>query len=167
MGTLENNVIKALEPIVNKSNDQEDFRVVALSKHLELTEEEEKEIHYDSNDIYCFGNGEYLVLTDDEADEKVAEYIKDSVWAFNPSFLSSHSGIDEDVFKLLQDKCESANEAVLKLIKDFDKFVEDAVATDGRGHFLSSYDGEENEIGLFKFFCSKYNNETYYIYQTN
>jgi len=45
MGTLESNVIKALEPIINQSNDQEDFRVVALSKHLELTEEEEKEIH--------------------------------------------------------------------------------------------------------------------------
>ena len=164
MGTLENNVIKALKPIVKNLDNP---RIKALAKYLELTKEEEKEIYYESYDIYCFGNQEYLVLTDDEADEKVAEYIKDSVWAFNPSFLSSHSDIDEGVFKLLQDKCESANEAVLKLIKDFDKFVEDAVGTDGRGHFLSSYDGEENEIGLFKFFCSKYNNETYYIYQTN
>ena len=164
MGTLENNVIKALKPIVKNLDNP---RIKALSKYLELTKEEEKEIYYESYDIYCFGNEEYLVLTDDEADEKVAEYIKDSVWAFNPSFLSSHSDIDEGVFKLLQDKCESANEAVLKLIKDFDKFVEDAVGTDGRGHFLSSYDGEENEIGLFKFFCPEYNNETYYIYRTN
>ena len=159
MGTLENNVIKALEPIVNQSNDQEDFRVVALSKHLELTEEEEKEIHYESNDTYCFGNEDYMVLTDDEADEKVAEYIKETVWAFNPSFLSCHSGIDEDVFKLLQDKCESSNEAILKLIKDFDHFVQDAVRSDGRGHFLSGYDGEEND--------HEHDNETYYIYITN
>jgi len=164
MGTLENNVIKALKPIVKNLDNP---RIKALSKYLELTKEEEKEIYYESYDIYCFGNEEYMILTDDEADEKVAEYIKDSVWAFNPSFLSSHSDIDEGVFKLLQDKCESANEAVLKLIKDFDKFVEDAVGTDGRGHFLSSYDGEENEIGLFKFFCPEYNNETYYIYRTN
>jgi len=156
MGTLENNVIKALKPIVKNLDNP---RIKALAKYLELTKEEEKEIYYESYDIYCFGNQEYLVLTDDEADEKVAEYIKDSVWAFNPSFLSSHSDIDEGVFKLLQDKCESANEAVLKLIKDFDKFVEDAVATDGRGHFLSSYDGEEND--------HEHDNETYYIYQTN
>ena len=156
MGTLENNVIKALKPIVKNLDNP---RIKALSKYLELTKEEEQEIYYESYDIYCYGNQEYLVLTDDEADEKVAEYIKDSVWAFNPSFLSSHSGIDEDVFKLLQDKCESANEAVLKLIKDFDEFVEDAVATDGRGHFLSSYDGEEND--------HEHDNETYYIYQTN
>ena len=156
MGTLENNVIKALEPIVKNLDNP---RIKALAKYLELTKEEEKEIYYESYDIYCYGNEEYLVLTDDEADEKVAEYIKDSVWAFNPSFLSSHSGIDEGVFKLLQDKCESANEAVLKLIKDFDKFVEDAVATDGRGHFISSYDGEEND--------HEHDNETYYIYRTN
>ena len=124
-----------------------------------LTKEEEKEIYYESYDIYCYGNQEYLVLTDDEADEKVAEHIKDSVWAFNPSFLSSHSGIDQEIFKLLQDKCESANEAILKLIKDFDEFVQDAIGTDGRGHFLSSYDGYEND--------HEHDNETYYIYQTN
>lgn len=160
MGTLENNVVKALEPIVNQSNDQEDPRVIALSKYLELTKEEtEENIRYASDDTYYFGNEDYMVLTDDEADEKVAEYIKETIWAFNPSFLSCHSGIDEDVFKLLQDKCESSNEAILKLIKDFDHFVEDAVRSDGRGHFLSSYDGEENE--------QKHNNETYYIYRTN
>ena len=156
MGILENNVIKALKPIVKNLDNP---RIKALAKHLELTKEEEKEIYYESYDIYCYGNQEYLVLTDDEADEKVAENIKDSVWAFNPSFLSSHSDIDEGVFKLLQDKCESANEAVLKLIKDFDKFVEDAVGTDGRGHFLSGYDGEED--------YHEHDNETYYIYQTN
>jgi len=157
MGTLESNVIKALEPIINQSNDQEDPRVMALSKYLDLALE--PNITYESNDIYSFGNEEYMILTDDEADEKVAEYIKETVWAFNPSFLSCHSGIDQDVFKLLQEKCESANEAILKLIKDFDHFVEDAVASDGRGHFLSSYDGYENE--------QEHDNETYYIYRTN
>ena len=157
MGTLESNVIKALEPIINQSNDQEDPRVMALSKYLDLALE--PNITYESNDIYSFGHEEYMILTDDEADEKVAEYIKETVWAFNPSFLSCHSGIDEDVFKLLQEKCESANEAILKLIKDFDHFVEDAIASDGRGHFLSGYDGEEND--------HEHDNETYYIYRTN
>ena len=156
MGILENNVIKALEPIVKNLDNP---RIKALSKYLELTKEEEKEIYYESYDIYCYGNQEYMVLTDDEADEKVAEHIKDSVWAFNPSFLSSHSGIDQEIFKLLQDKCESANESILKLIKDFDDFVQDAIGTDGRGHFLSSYDGYEND--------HEHDNETYYIYRTN
>ena len=32
MGTLESNVIKALEPIINQSNDQEDPRVIGFIK---------------------------------------------------------------------------------------------------------------------------------------
>lgn len=42
---------------------------------------------------------------------------------------------------------------------DEDSFVEDVVSSDGRGHTLSSYDGDENEI--------VYQDEWYYIYRTN
>ena len=42
---------------------------------------------------------------------------------------------------------------------DEDAFIEDVVSTDGRGHTLSSYDGNENEI--------TFNDEWYYIYRTN
>ena len=47
-------------------------------------------------------------------------------------------------------------------IKDFideDDFIEGVIESDGRGHTLSSYDGNENEI-LF-------DDEWYYIYRTN
>jgi hypothetical protein len=103
----------------------------------------------------------YKVLTDNEADDEVREYIEQSVWAFNPSFLSAHAKdeIDEDVFKVLSEKCEGSNEAVKSLIKDFDHFVDDAVLSDGRGHFLSSYDGCEHEVNI--------KNNYYYIYRTN
>lgn len=94
-------------------------------------------------------NESYMVLTDEEADEKVKEYIKDSVWAFNSSFLAAHSKVDENVFKTLQEQCESSNEAVLSLIDDFDHFVDDAILSDGRGHFLASYDGAEEEYSNY------------------
>ena len=42
---------------------------------------------------------------------------------------------------------------------DEDAFIEDVISTDGRGHTLSSYDGEEGEV-LF-------NDEWYYVYRTN
>jgi len=42
---------------------------------------------------------------------------------------------------------------------DEDAFIEDVISTDGRGHTLSSYDGEEGEVS--------FNNEWYYIYRTN
>ena len=63
--------------------------------------------------------------------------------------------IDEKVFEKLQESCETSNDAILTLIKDFNRFVEDAVYTDGRGHFLASYDHEEHEQGDF------------YLYRTN
>jgi len=44
--------------------------------------------------------------------------------------------------------CESANDLVEALIKDLDKFVEDAISGDVRGRFLSSYDSEELEIEI-------------------
>ena len=58
--------------------------------------------------------------------------------------------------KSFQEKhCESANDTILALIDDLDEFVQDAISSDGRGHFLSSYDGEEVET------------ENYYIYRIN
>lgn len=92
---------------------------------------------------------EFLVLTDLEADKKAEEYILDTLWAFNPIFLQYHTGIDSEIFKLLEDKCESANEAILRMIKDEDALVADAILCDGRGHFMGSYDGEEHEVEDF------------------
>ena len=40
-------------------------------------------------------------------------------------------------------ECENANDTILALIDGIDKFVENAVDADGRGHFLSSYDSKE------------------------
>ena len=135
-----------------------DAQVQALAKHLDLDNEDLRMIE-ESNDYYSFGGRDYLVLTDDEADEKAKEYILDTAWAFNSSFLSCHSkgDVDEEVFKVLSEKCESSNDAVLSLIDDKDDFVNDAISSDGRGHFLSQYDGNENEEEI--------NGTTYYIYK--
>ena len=115
---------------------------------------------------------DYLVYTDEEADDAVRDYIEQSVWAFTPSFLSAHTGyIDEDVFKLLQEKCEGAHDSIMSMIKDFDAFVEDAVACDGRGHFLSGYDGIEHEVVYLSVerdgMCYKTKETYYYIYRVN
>lgn len=144
-----------------------DIKEIALRKYLldenELTSDELNEtvieqFKYD-NDVYEVDSldTEFYVLTDDEADEKAKEYILDSVWAFNKDFLSCHTGVDSEIFELLQDKCESANEPIKAMIKDEDEFVADAIGSDGRGHFISRYDGQEHEVS--------FNNETFYIYK--
>ena len=130
-------------------------KVEAVAEFMELNEIGKANITHQDDHYYTYGNEEYMVLTDEEADDKVKEYIKETVWAFNPTFLSDHSGIDEEVFIKLQESCETANDAIFKLIKNFDNLVKDAIYVDGRGHFLAGYDGNENEQGDF------------YLYRTN
>ena len=126
----------------------EQEKIEALAKHLDC-----------SIDEAVVSMDDYLVYTDDEADEAVYNYIDESVCFFRSDFIAAHAEVDEEVIKKLQELHENSNNAIKSLIKDFDHFVDDAICADGRGHFLSSYDGEENEINV--------NGNTYYIYRTN
>lgn len=138
-------------------------KIMALAKIDDLIDTPATEIERSGYDDSLFevGGAEYLVLTDSEADQRCAECIKDSLWAFNASFLSAHmknrldkSGID--ALQEMQSKlCESANPIVLNMIDDLDYLIEDAINADGRGYFLADYDFEEIEQGDF------------YIYRTN
>jgi hypothetical protein len=140
----------------------ENVKMEALTKYLDEEGIELQQGHDENN--FINGREEYLVLTDDEADEMAKEYILDSVWAFNYSFLCSHSeaiaAIPQKDYEAMAGKlCESFNKAALAMIDDKDHFVDDAIKADGRGHFLSGYDGEENEVKL--------NGVYYFIYRTN
>lgn len=126
----------------------------------------EKEICFDVEEegesVYIIEGREYLVYTDEEANEVVAEYIMETLWAFNPYFLSAHTNLPGEVFESLQEKCESGNDAILRIVKgcgDIDYFIDDAISVDGRGHFLSGYDGEENEV--------EFDGVYYFIYRVN
>ena len=135
-------------------------KIEALAEFLNCETDEILESSYDSN-TFEFGSQEYLVLTDEEADEKAKDYILDSIWAFNTEFIAGHTiaNFDERAIKSLRkmqgELCEDANELIKSMINDLDHFVEDAISCDGRGHFISSYDGEENE------------QDEYFIYRTN
>lgn len=119
-------------------------KIKTLAEHLDCEANEIVRSYCDSN--FELGNKEYLVLTDEEADNWAKEYIRETVWAFSSWFLSKHTDIDEEIIQHLQDKCEGANEPLLRSIIDFDDFVDEAISIDGRGHFMSSYDGHENEL---------------------
>ena len=125
-------------------------KIQTMAEFLECDIDQVDVETYDNNAFSCGSlSGEYLILTDEEADQSAEDYIKDSVWAFNSSFLASHTGIDEEIFEMLQDKCESSNEVITNSIKDMEEFIADAIGADGRGHFISSYDGEEEELNDF------------------
>ncbi len=111
---------------------------------------------------YAGCGGEYAIGTDAEADSAVTEHIKDSVWVFNTPFILEQCNLPSELAKPIGEwqasECESANDALLALVEKcttLESFTEAAVSADGRGHFLSGYDGEENEEGEF------------FIYRTN
>lgn len=105
----------------------------ALAKHLNCGPEEIDETRYGS---WEYGKREYLVLTDDEADEK---------W-------------DEELDRYIED-CLDIPEN-LRFYFDDEKWKSDA-KMDGRGHALSGYDGNENEV------TDELSGDVYYIYRTN
>lgn len=141
-----------------------DPRILALMQMMECEADEIEEARYGDN-TFTYGRQEFRVLTDEEADEACAESIKDSLWAFNTSFIASHTrnGLNPAARKALEkaqsELCDDANDLVAALIEDMDHFVRDAVSADGRGHFLAQYDGEEREESV--------NGTTYYIYRGN
>jgi hypothetical protein len=104
-------------------------RIEALADHLELTGDEWNDITegYDET-ILEYGQQEYMVLTDDEANDRWEE--------------SLDSYIEECIIPELPEH--------LKYYFDDEAWKRDA-RYDGRGHCLSSYDGCEHDgiNGLF------------------
>lgn len=104
---------------------------------------------------------EYVVaLSEAQADKAVREEIREQLWSFQAWFIVEHCDVSElnsyeinDFIKCLKQMqetmCESSNSIVYQLIMAGDgleSFVEDAIATDGRGHFLAGYDFKELEL---------------------
>lgn len=135
-------------------------KIEALQKFLEIDPEEFSEVMEDNDCSFSHGKREYLVLTDDEATELAGNQITDYLWAFNSSFLSGKTGIDEAVFQAIEknDHCESNNPAILSIIRStcgLASFQASAILAAGRGRFLATYDNEENE------------QDEFFIYRTN
>ncbi len=137
----------------DKFASEEEKKIHALAVAIDVSTEEAATLIADSD---------YYVLTDEEADNMAQEYIEDSLWAFNASVIvevcNLDSSLEEMIETFCEEKCEEANEAIKSLIcncSDIDDFAERAIELDGRGHFLSSYDGIEIE------------QDEYFVYRCN
>ncbi len=135
-----------------------DPKLVALAKFLEVEPDDLTERDYDHYGltVYELGSKEYAIGTDDEATSAARDEIKGSLWAFNASFILSECDLPmelEDGIRAAQEKqCESANDWLEGLIEKscgLEEFADSAISADGRGHFLNTYDGEENEEGEY------------------
>ena len=131
-------VKEVVEPL--DLDDEETCKKIALLQHfgydLEMIQAEpdvlnEVSCNYDS---YNYESAEYLVLTDEEADEALDEEFENI--------------IEEIIFPSIPDEHQ--------VYFDKTKWKCDA-EYDGRGHYLSSYDGREVE--------QRVNGTTYYLYR--
>jgi hypothetical protein len=108
-----NNQIKNIKVMKNK--------VKALAQHLGVSKKDIEQSTYDEN-LFEFANEEYLVVTDEEADElweqELDNYLEECVYPELTGDLSRY--FDDEAWK------------------------RDA-RYDGRGHSLARYDGHENE----------------------
>lgn len=146
-------------------NPIEKLKKRALVKFLGC---DDGDVMSEGDGLFTYGDKEYLVYDDNEADVAVAAYCRDTAWAFNVEFLLDHMSIDwnaanEKSVRAVTELCESGNEVIVALIDDFDEFVNDAVKADGRGHFLDGYDGTEESVEVE----DETGKETYYIYRVN
>jgi len=111
---------------------------------------------YTSRTAYIKIDGtEYMIATDEGADAYARGYIEETLWSFNADFIIEHSEVldyDEgsiEILKAIQSRGEGGNAAVVRLISDMNEFVGDAIGADGRGHYMSSYDGDEHTLDEF------------------
>jgi len=152
-------------PLVEGRDEDDSARILAIKEAADCTLDE-AETFFDEGDWYAY--------TDDEADEKCQERIKESLWAFNASFIVNSSAGYGDLtaeetaaaIKAIeaaqQTQCESLNGLIYLIIggeEGLADFTTDAIRADGRGHFLSQYDGDEYEATI--------NGTTYYCYRAN
>lgn len=116
----------------------------------------------------CFAtlDGDYLVLTEEEAEKEIRECIENSLCYFSHDFLvypvfgiKRHTENYDNAKKAVIAICnmyEAANNFLYEVIDNrigFDKFIKMAVKIDGRGHFIATYDDVEH-------YCNGY-----YIYR--
>jgi hypothetical protein len=162
-----------IQRAIEAGHDEDDApRIAALCQFdgCELDEVTLESHDFCGLSVYSIGNREFAIGTDSEADSACEQCVSDSLWAFNASFILSECGLPnslEEAIQAWQEKeCEGANEGLLALVEKtcgLDKFTRAAISADGRGHFLSSYDGNENDEVV----TYGTERETFYIYRTN
>lgn len=147
-----------IEQVIAAGHEENVPKVMALCSFLGCEPSELTLETYDHYGLsrYSLDSKEYAIGTDSEAQKAAENYVKDSIWAFNASFILNHCGLPLELEEAIQafqgDKCESANDALLTLVEkcgSVENFTEEAIAADGRGHLLNPYDGEEYEEGEF------------------
>ena len=133
---------------------EEDRQTLFAQERAETTEPIKSKWDHYGLPVYRINGVDYAVAdTDEDADKAARDYIEGSLWDFDSDFIARFvtKSADRDklarALQIVQAKlCEDANDLVSVLVADrMDDFVQEATSADGRGHFLSPYDGVERD----------------------
>ena len=149
--------ISKLTPMEILKIDLKEYRIVLTNNFIKLRNEKNNTLskilninNKEANNL--INQEEYFVFTKNEKEEKLEEVIKESLCYFNYSFLANYTNLPEKVFEGLAKLYEDSNDTIYILItkeKPFSDFIEECEKSDGAGHFLSHYDGNEIEKDEF------------------
>ena len=142
---------------IDFSHDERSEALFSFLVNDGYTKEEMDHIKFKVNDddtSYIDLDGEnvnesYMVLTDEEAENKCNEYIWDNLWSFQAKFLQYYMPLEVQHIEKIQELYEDANDILVNLVTNKGGLERDAKLADGRGNFLASYDGAEEEYSNY------------------
>ena len=142
---------------IDFSHDERSEALFSFLVNDGYTKEEMDHIKFKVNDddtSYIDLDGEnvnesYMVLTDEEAENKCNEYIWDNLWSFQAKFLQYYMPLEVQHIEKIQELYEDANDILVNLVTNKGGLERDAKLADGRGHFLASYAGAEEEYSNY------------------
>lgn len=123
-------------------------KIAALAAHLNVKADTIEACNHSDDTFECESEpGEYRVLTESEREKAASEALD--------------SYVDECLFGQIKADFKGQDSLVETLERYFDRasWKRDALLSDGYGHTLSGYDGNENE--------EKIDGVWYYIYRVN
>jgi len=116
----------------------------------------------DKKNLFEFGKSDYLVLTNEEANEEAKLQIRDSIWSFDSSLIMKHLKIEisaKIIEKVQSAMCPHCTLLLFALINDIDAFYKDILNEFNRGYFIAFHDSLEFITYDFE------ENKRYYIYR--
>ena len=148
------------EDYLDEDNDRElsqegKDRIESLKEEIGEYQEQLEETEDTTEEEELLGMIEELeeTIEDIENDDDYYDWTEEA----KDDYVESHKqDVKEDPVAWLRDY---GMEDRMDQFIDREEFIDDVIISDGRGHTISSYDGEEDEI--------EYNNEWYYIYRMN
>lgn len=141
------------------------MRKTLLARHLHCSISHLKESRYGTPHLFEYFNADYLILTNEEANQEFEIQLETLIYQLDIDFIKKHLKIDiptEILQQYIFDMCDnySCIQVFWELLHDKTAFLEDVAKIYGRGYVLGWYDGKEIEV------CAD-EHTSYYIYRLN